>query len=140
MSSYREYAADVNVLVSKQSITSIGSIALRLPELAQTCVKKLLSLLSYGISCMTSNVLVCLTSKHCDLQLNVCNMWFEDLVALLCLVTVIIYCTYIGILRQDESLEEMILPELPKNVNTITESEGKAALIWILGEYGEVRY
>ncbi|XP_065890599.1 AP-4 complex subunit beta-1-like [Dysidea avara] len=98
-----EYAADVNVLVSKQSITSIGSIALRLPELAQTCVKKLLSLLSYGISCMTSNVLVCLTS----------------------------------ILRQDESLEEMILPELPKNVNTITESEGKAALIWILGEYGE---
>jgi len=46
---------------------------------------------------------------------------------------------YEGILRQDESLEEMILPELPKNVNTITESEGKAALIWILGEYGEVR-
>ena len=45
----------------------------------------------------------------------------------------------VGILRQDESLEEMVLPELPKNVNAITESEGKAALIWILGEYGEVR-
>jgi len=69
---YREYAADVNAMVSKQAITSIGSIALRLPELAQTCVKKLLSLLSYGISCMTSNVLVCLTSKHCGLRLSLC--------------------------------------------------------------------
>ena len=44
-----------------------------------------------------------------------------------------------GILRQDESLEELILPELPKNSSIISEVEGKAALIWILGEYGEVR-
>jgi len=46
---------------------------------------------------------------------------------------------YTGILRQDESLEELILPELPKNSSIISEVEGKAALIWILGEYGEVR-
>jgi len=59
----REYATDVNVLVSKQAISSIGNVALRLPELAHTCVKKLLSLLSYNISCVTSNVLVCLTSE-----------------------------------------------------------------------------
>jgi len=53
-------------------------------------------------------------------------------------MTFFIYlCT--GILRQDESLEELILPELPKNSSIITEVEGKAALIWILGEYGEVR-
>lgn len=98
-----EYATDVNILVCKQAISSIGSVALRLPELAHTCVKKLLSLLSYNISCVTSNVLMCLTS----------------------------------ILRQDESLEELILPELPKNSSIISEVEGKAALIWILGEYGE---
>ena len=60
---YREYATDVNILVSKQAISSIGNVALRLPELAHTCVKKLLSLLSYNISCVTSNVLVCLTSE-----------------------------------------------------------------------------
>ena len=59
---YREYATDVNIMVSKQAISSIGNVALRLPELAHTCVKKLLSLLSYNISCVTSNVLVCLTS------------------------------------------------------------------------------
>ena len=61
---YREYATDVNILVCKQAISSIGSVALRLPELAHTCVKKLLSLLSYNISCVTSNVLMCLTSEY----------------------------------------------------------------------------
>ena len=49
-----------------------------------------------------------------------------------------VFLSHTGILRQDESLEELILPELPKNSSIISEVEGKAALIWILGEYGEV--
>ena len=52
---------------------------------------------------------------------------------------ILLWLLYTGILRQDESLEELILPELPKNSSVISEVEGKAALIWILGEYGEVR-
>ena len=34
---------------------------------------------------------------------------------------------------------EVILPQLPTSFDTITDPEGKAALLWILGEYGEVR-
>ena len=52
---------------------------------------------------------------------------------------ILLWLLHTGILRQDESLEELILPELPKNSSIISEVEGKAALIWILGEYGEVR-
>ena len=33
---------------------------------------------------------------------------------------------------------EVILPHLPTSFKVITEEDGKSALIWMLGEYGEV--
>ena len=43
-----------------------------------------------------------------------------------------------GILRKFDDMVEVILPQLPTSFETIADPEGKAALIWILGEYGEV--
>jgi len=33
---------------------------------------------------------------------------------------------------------EVILPQLPRTLEDIVDPEGRAAMIWILGEYGEV--
>jgi hypothetical protein len=33
---------------------------------------------------------------------------------------------------------EVILPQLPTNFDSVSDAEGKAAFVWILGEYGEV--
>lgn len=43
------------------------------------------------------------------------------------------------ILRKFDDMIEVILPQLPTTFDSIVDAEGKAALIWILGEYGEVR-
>lgn len=43
------------------------------------------------------------------------------------------------ILRKFDDMIEVILPQLPTSFDSIVDAEGKAALIWILGEYGEVR-
>ena len=43
------------------------------------------------------------------------------------------------ILRKFDNMVEVILPQLPSDFDSITDPEGKAALLWILGEYGEVR-
>lgn len=42
------------------------------------------------------------------------------------------------ILRKFDNMVEMILPQLPSDFDCVTDPEGKAALLWILGEYGEV--
>lgn len=42
------------------------------------------------------------------------------------------------ILRKFDDMIEVILPQLPTTFDSIVDAEGKAALIWILGEYGEV--
>ena len=48
-------------------------------------------------------------------------------------------CVYVpDILRKFDDMIEVILPQLPTSFDTVTDPEGKAALIWILGEYGEV--
>lgn len=69
LSLIREYAADVNVLVAKQAIQAIGQISLQLSTRANTCVDKLLSLLTMEIDYVTSETLVAMTSKrsilHC---------------------------------------------------------------------------
>ena len=44
----------------------------------------------------------------------------------------------VGILRKFDDMVEVILPQLPTSFEAIVDPEGKAALIWILGEYGEV--
>ncbi len=44
----------------------------------------------------------------------------------------------IGILRKFENMVEVILPQLPSDFESLVDPSGKAALIWILGEYGEV--
>ena len=42
------------------------------------------------------------------------------------------------ILRKFDDMVEVILPQLPTSFSTISDPEGRGALIWILGEYGEV--
>ena len=63
LSSFREYAADVNVLVAKLAIRAIGQISLQLSTRANTCVDKLLSLLTMEIDYVTSETLVAMTSE-----------------------------------------------------------------------------
>jgi AP-4 complex subunit beta-1 len=98
-----EYAADVNVLVAKQAIQAVGQISLQLSTRANTCVDKLLSLLTMDMDYITSETLVAMTN----------------------------------ILRKFDDMIEVILPQLPTSFDSITDPEGRAALIWILGEYGE---
>ena len=43
------------------------------------------------------------------------------------------------ILRKFDNMVEVILPQLPTSFSRISDPEGKGALIWILGEYGEAR-
>ena len=43
------------------------------------------------------------------------------------------------ILRKFDNLVEVILPQLPSFVEPSSDPEGRVALIWILGEYGEVQ-
>lgn len=45
---------------------------------------------------------------------------------------------YADILRKFDHMGEVILPQLPTDIGSIIDPYGKAALIWILGEYGEV--
>ena len=47
-------------------------------------------------------------------------------------------CCSSDILRKFDNLIEVILPQLPTTFDSIIDQEGKSALIWILGEYGEV--
>ena len=47
---------------------------------------------------------------------------------------------FADILRKFDDMIEVILPQLPTSFDSIVDPEGKAALIWILGEYGEVVY
>lgn len=44
----------------------------------------------------------------------------------------------LDVLREFDTLVEVILPHLPTSFKGVTEEDGKSALIWILGEYGEV--
>lgn len=98
-----ETATDVNVMVAGKAIQAISQIALCLSARANTCVDKLLSLLTMEIDHITSEALVAMTN----------------------------------ILRKFDDMVEVILPQLPDDLTSISDPEGKAALIWILGEYGE---
>lgn len=42
------------------------------------------------------------------------------------------------ILRKFDNMVEVIVPKLPTSLEYVTDPEGRAALLWILGEYGEV--
>ena len=55
------------------------------------------------------------------------------------LVVSLLYCAA-DILRQFENMVEVILPRLPSSLDLVPDPSGKAALIWILGEYGEVSF
>ena len=50
------------------------------------------------------------------------------------------YMNTVDILRRFENTIESIIPQLPTTFDDVTDSDGKAALIWILGEYGEVSF
>ena len=47
-------------------------------------------------------------------------------------------CVLLEILRNYESMLEVVLPSLPKSVEDDVTDRGKAAYIWILGEFGDV--
>ena len=53
----------MNALVAKNAIQAVGRIALRLPARANTCVGKLLSLLTLEVDYVTSETLVVMTSE-----------------------------------------------------------------------------
>ncbi|XP_064391971.1 uncharacterized protein LOC135339670 [Halichondria panicea] len=42
-----------------------------------------------------------------------------------------------NILRKFDNMVEVVLPKLPSSFDSISDPEGRAALLWILGEYGE---
>ena len=44
----------------------------------------------------------------------------------------------LGILRKFDNMLEAVLPKLSLTCVTHSDPEGKAAFIWIIGEYGEV--
>ena len=46
--------------------------------------------------------------------------------------------TCVEILRNYESMLEVILPSLPTTAAGMSSPEGRAAFVWILGEYGDV--
>ena len=52
---------------------------------------------------------------------------------------IIILYLYIDILRKFDTMVESIIPQLPTSFEDVTDPDGKSALIWILGEYGEVQ-
>ena len=114
----------MNVLVARKAIQAIGKIALRLPGRANTCTHKLISLLSMEISHVTSEALVSLASElHTCMFISRCIKGTFNL---------------LDVLREFDTLVEVILPHLPTSFKVITEEDGKSALIWMLGEYGEV--
>ena len=45
---------------------------------------------------------------------------------------------FTDILRKFDHMTEVIVPKLPTSFDYVTDPEGRAALLWILGEYGEV--
>lgn len=53
----------MNCLVARSAIQAVGKIALRIPSRANTCVDKLLSLLTLDIDYVTSETLVVMTSE-----------------------------------------------------------------------------
>ncbi len=42
------------------------------------------------------------------------------------------------ILRKFDNMVEVVMPKLPSSFDSISDPEGRAALLWLLGEYGEV--
>jgi hypothetical protein len=47
-------------------------------------------------------------------------------------------CIYVDILRKFDNMMESVIPQLPTSFEDVTDPDGKSALIWMLGEYGEV--
>jgi hypothetical protein len=77
-----------------------------------------------------------------SLQLSTrANTCFDKLLSLLTMdidyVTSETLVAMTNILRKFDDMIEVILPQLPTSFDTVTDPEGKAALLWILGEYGE---
>lgn len=87
---------------------------------ANACVDKLMALLSMEIDHITSESIITITSIQCYI------------------VVYLIMYQFVDILRKYENTHETILPRLPSCYDVMTRHQGKAALIWIIGEYGEV--
>ena len=51
---------------------------------------------------------------------------------------VVFICLYLDLVRKYVDAADDIVQHLPASAALVTDAEGKAALIWTLGEYGEV--
>ena len=56
----------------------------------------------------------------------------------MCAPIILLYLC-IDILRRFDNMVESVIPQLPTSFEDVTDPDGKSALIWILGEYGEVQ-
>ena len=61
--SHSECATDVNVGVSQKAIHAIGLISVKLPDIANYCVDRLLALIPMEIEHVTSEVITTMSSK-----------------------------------------------------------------------------
>ena len=64
--------------------------------------------------------------------------WTRSIAVLYLLNLSITIFVFADVLREFDTLVEVIIPQLPDSFKGITDADGKSALIWILGEYGEV--
>ena len=81
-------------------------------------------------------------------RLRIARVYMKAIIHFVCCVYLRVCCyrsqlnlwCYIDILRKFDDMIEVILPQLPTSFDSITDPEGRAALVWVLGEYGEVQY
>jgi AP-4 complex subunit beta-1 len=92
------------------------------PASVDTVTQICIQLVDYGIPQIADLTLICLrgATRACS---SAQNKRFANLTA--------------DILRKYPELSEQIIPELQKCFGVVSSSEGKAALIWMVGEYGD---
>mmetsp|Transcript_26734 Transcript_26734/g.33423 ORF Transcript_26734/g.33423 Transcript_26734/m.33423 type:complete len:799 (-) Transcript_26734:407-2803(-) len=98
-----EYVADVDALMARKALCSIGQIAVNLPDGAASIIEKLIEFLELDIDYVRSQTVLVM----------------KDL------------------LRKYPERRVDILPHLQRCLKRIDDPEGKAAVIWMVGEFGE---
>ena len=97
-----EYVRDVDVEFASRSIKAIAKIAIKIPEVSQHSLDRLLSFLQYEVDIISSTTILAL----------------KDLI------------------RKYPAKANEIISELEVWVHKLDDPEPKAAIIWMLGEYG----
>lgn len=101
-SELKEYVSDVDIVLSKHAIRSMGSIAASLPSQSAEVVTMLVELLDLDINHVRSETITNLAT----------------------------------ILRIFPALSSLVLPAMGRCFKHVDESDAKAAMVWMLGEFG----